>query len=104
MATRQLLLPTGGSPVRLGRPALKPHQYDSAVAPAAWWPALKPNQIRQAVPPVQVARAQKAARKADAPASQADRRRKLVPGQVFIPGMGGDPSFSGSLGTPVSVL
>ena len=81
-------LPTDkNKPARLERPALKPHQEE------------------QAVPPMQVARAQKAARKADAPDSQAGRKRKLAPGQnMFIPGMRGDLGFSGTLGDPVSVL
>ena len=81
-------LPTDtNKPARLGQPAPKPHQEE------------------QAVPSVQVARAQKAARKADAPDSQAVRKRKLAPGQnMFIPGMRGDLGFSGTLGDPVSVL
>ena len=52
---------------------------------------------------MQVARAQKAARKAEAPDSQTGRKPKLVPGQ-FVPGLGGNLSFSGALGDPVSVL
>ncbi len=87
MATRQLPLPTDRNPARLGWPALKPSQT-------------KPN---KQCPPMQVARAQKAARKSDVPDTQPGRKRKLVPGQVFVPGMGGDLSFSDALVDPVSV-